>query len=213
MRVVECTGDFAGNTHGVSNGQLTFAFQSRAQRLAGDQRHHVVQQPGRRPSCSSGRLRFIVRLSRIQQRQNMRMLQSRRSADLAQEALGAQRRAEVGMQHLDGNVALMLEVVGQIHRGHAAGAEFTLDAISVGERCSEPIEGPVHPTGREFRAESAGRNTGALMWVLSERTTAWESSRARPLCRRPTASRAHRTPCSPTCRRLHASSSSRRPAG
>ena len=61
------------------------------------------------------------------------MLQARGGADLAQEPLAAERRAEIGMQHLDGHVAIVLEVVREVDRGHAAGAEFALDAVAVGE--------------------------------------------------------------------------------
>ena len=53
--------------------------------------------------------------------------------DLAQEALGAERGAEVRMEHLDRHVAVVLEVVGEIHRRHSARAEFALDAVAAGQ--------------------------------------------------------------------------------
>ena len=68
------------------------------------------------------------------------MLQLRRGPDLAQEPLAAERRAEVGMQHLDGDVAIVLEVVREIDGGHAAGAELALDAVAVGEGGRESRE-------------------------------------------------------------------------
>ena len=52
----------------------------------------------------------------------------------AQEPLAAERGAEVGVQHLDGDVAVVPEVVREIHGRHAARAELALDAIAVGER-------------------------------------------------------------------------------
>ena len=56
------------------------------------------------------------------------MLQARGEPDLALEALGAERRGEVGMQHLERNGALVLNVAGQIHRGHAAAPDLAFDA-------------------------------------------------------------------------------------
>ena len=40
---------------------------------------------------------------------------------------------EFGPQDLDGDLAVVLEVVGEIDRGHAAGAELALDAVAVGQ--------------------------------------------------------------------------------
>jgi hypothetical protein len=69
MRVVQRTGHFACDAERVGDGQLPLAFQSCAQRLAGDQRHDVVQQ--------------TVGVATVEQRQNVRMLQSRRRTDFA----------------------------------------------------------------------------------------------------------------------------------
>ena len=43
-------------------------------------------------------------------------------------------------QHLDRDVAMMLEVVGEIHGGHAAGAELAFNAIAVSERVAQSRE-------------------------------------------------------------------------
>ena len=58
----------------------------------------------------------------------------------AQEPLAAERRAEVGVQDLDGDVAVVLEVVREIDGRHAAGAELALDAVAIGERRSQARE-------------------------------------------------------------------------
>ena len=42
---------------------------------------------------------------------------------------------------LDGDPAIVLEVLGEVHRGHAAGAELALEAVAVGEGEAETIEG------------------------------------------------------------------------
>ena len=57
------------------------------------------------------------------------MLQIRGGLDLAQEALGADYRRELGAQDLDGDIAVVLEVVREVDRGHAAAAEFLQDSI------------------------------------------------------------------------------------
>ena len=51
--------------------------------------------------------------------------------DLAQEPLGADDRGEFGPQHLDCHLAVVLEVLGQVHGGHAALAELALEAVAV----------------------------------------------------------------------------------
>jgi len=68
------------------------------------------------------------------------MLQPRRGADFRQEPFAAECGAEVGMQHLDRDIALVFQVVREVHRSHAAGAEFALDAIAVGEGGREAQE-------------------------------------------------------------------------
>ena len=61
------------------------------------------------------------------------MLQPRRRADLGQEPFGAQCGAEIRMQDLDRDVAVVPQVVREIDRRHAARAELALDAVAVGE--------------------------------------------------------------------------------
>ena len=126
MRVVERTGDLTCNAHGIDNWQLSFTFQSRAQRFACHQRHDVVQQS--------------VGVARVEQRQDVRMLQPSGGADLAQEPLSTECGTEIWMQHLDGDVAVVLEVVCEVHGGHATRAEFALEAIAVRECAGEPFE-------------------------------------------------------------------------
>jgi hypothetical protein len=87
--------------------KLALTSEPVAQRLPGHERHHVVQQP-----CAG--------VAAIQQRQNVRVLQLRRRADLAQEPLTAQRGAEVRVQDLDGDVTVVPNVASEIDRGHAA---------------------------------------------------------------------------------------------
>ena len=48
------------------------------------------------------------------------MLQRRRGLDLHHEPLGAEHRGEFGLEHFDRDLAIVLEVCGEIDRGHPA---------------------------------------------------------------------------------------------
>ncbi len=50
-----------------------------------------------------------------------------------EKPLGADHRGEFRPQHLDRDLAIVLEVVGEIDRGHPALADLALDAIAAGE--------------------------------------------------------------------------------
>ena len=67
------------------------------------------------------------------------MPQSGREPDLLQEPLGAEDRGQLRAQDLDGDLAVVLEVLRQVHRGHAALAQLPLDAVAVGEGGGERI--------------------------------------------------------------------------
>ena len=66
------------------------------------------------------------------------MAQPRRELDLAQEALGPERLADLGLEHLDRDVAVVLEVVGEKHRRHAAFPEHAVERIPIGEGKAQP---------------------------------------------------------------------------
>ena len=62
------------------------------------------------------------------------MVESRGEADFAEESLSAYRLGELGAKDLERHVAVVPEIARQIDRGHAPGAELSLDAVSVGQR-------------------------------------------------------------------------------
>src|SRR5437763_13478905 len=118
-------------------------------------RHHVVQEADRTPG--------------VEQRKDVRMLQARRGPDLDDESLGSEHRRQLGLEHLDRDLAIVLEVVGEIDRRHAALAQLALDAVAIGE-CSRQTEGGFgHPTKLRRRATwqqvprsaTVGRSLGA----------------------------------------------------
>ena len=69
----------------------------------------------------------------IEQRQDVRMLQRRRGLDFHNEALAAEHSGAFGLVHLDRDLAIVLQVFGEINGGHTTGAEFTVEAVAVGE--------------------------------------------------------------------------------
>ena len=65
------------------------------------------------------------------------MLEVGRRLDLGQEALGADDRGQLRLQDFERDLTLVLEVVGEIDRGHAALAELSLDGVAAFEGCVE----------------------------------------------------------------------------
>ncbi len=64
------------------------------------------------------------------------MLEVGRDLNFSEEAFRADDRGQLGFQDLEGNLAVMLQVLGQVDRGHAALAELALDGVA-------PVEGGV----------------------------------------------------------------------
>ena len=93
------------------------------------------------------------------------MLQIGDGLDLAEEPLGADDGGELRPKHLDGDLAVVLEVVGEVHGGHAAGAELALDPVAVGHGEGEPVDGVGHdgqwPAPSEIRIGSISQLTAS----------------------------------------------------
>ena len=68
------------------------------------------------------------------------MLELGRGLDLGEEAFAAEHGAEFGPEDLEGDGAIVLDVVGEIDRRHAAGTELTLQAVAVGEGGGQPLK-------------------------------------------------------------------------
>jgi hypothetical protein len=62
------------------------------------------------------------------------MVKPRGDLDLAEEAFGPEARGELGVQNLQCDPAIVLEILRQEHRGHTAPSHFAFNAISVGKR-------------------------------------------------------------------------------
>ena len=115
----ERLGDLAQQPHRLGHRQLAAAGQAVAQGLALDVGHHVVEE--------------AVGVAGVEQAQDVGMLQPGGDLDLAGEPLGAERGGQLGAQDLHRHLAVVLQVLGEVDRGHAALAELALDAVAVGE--------------------------------------------------------------------------------
>jgi hypothetical protein len=108
-----------GDLHRFVDAELLVPPQPLAQGLALDERHHVIEER--------------VGLSRIVQRQDVRVLQTGRHLDLVEKPLGAEDRHQLGAQDLHGDLAVVLEIVGQVDSRHPPFAHMSLQAVAVGE--------------------------------------------------------------------------------
>ena len=71
------------------------------------------------------------RLAGVEDRQDVRVLQPRGELDLAEEALRPERQGKLGVEDLERDPAVVLEVAREPDRGHAAAAELALERIVV----------------------------------------------------------------------------------
>ena len=95
------------------------------------------------------------------------MLEVGGGPDLAQEAVGAEDGGQLAAQDLDGDVAVVPEVAGEIDRRHAAGTELPLDAVAALERgrelggCGRGRMGDGAGGGPSYGAGVGGASMGA----------------------------------------------------
>jgi hypothetical protein len=123
--IVERGGDGAPHADGIGDGEPAFALEARAQRLAAEIRHDVVQKSGR--------------LARVVERHDLRMHQPRGDPDLAEESLRDGAAGYLGPQHLDGNLTPVLEVFGDVDRCHPAAPELAVEPVAFSEGCPKGI--------------------------------------------------------------------------
>ncbi len=67
------------------------------------------------------------------------MREMRRDLDLTEESLGTYGRCKLRAQHLERDGAVVLQVAGEIDRGHPAAPEFTPDRVTAGEGSSKAL--------------------------------------------------------------------------
>src|SRR6185437_8147476 len=176
VRVVERARHLGSDLHRIRDRELLLAPQAITQRLALHVGHHVV--------------RGSVHLAAVDETEDVRMLQRRDGLDLAQEPCGADDRGELGPQHFDRDLALVLEIVREVHRSHAALAELVLDPVAAAEGCGESVSHDVEGLifERDRRADNVwfsappGRRRAEIIRSWSSRQEWNRGSSARTSC-------------------------------
>ena len=123
-------GDLGQQPHRLRHRELAGPGQAVPERLALDERHHVVEE--------------AVGVAGVEHAEDVGVLQAGGHLDFAGEPVGAERGRQFGAEHLDRHPAVVLQVLGEVHRGHAALAEFPFDAIASSQRGSQSVVGVSH---------------------------------------------------------------------
>jgi len=69
----------------------------------------------------------------------VRVLEIGDDPDFTKEPLGTDRRGEFGTENLERDLALVAQVAGEVHGGHATLSQLTLELIAVSQGCAQPI--------------------------------------------------------------------------
>ena len=150
MGVVEGTGHFPRESQGVINGKLLLARQAIAERFTRHIRHDVIEE--------------AVGGAGVDQPQNVGMLQVGGDLDLGEETIAADDGAQLGVEDLNGDLAAVLEVFGEIHRGHTALTQLAVEAIAVGESVDEPVRhAGAHREAAASRARTSSSQYSTVM--------------------------------------------------
>ena len=87
--------------------------------------------------------------------------------DLAEEAVGAEAGGQVRAQDLDGDHAVMLQVLRQVHRSHAALPQRALEAVAVVQGFGEAGRDVGHEASGwgspQYGARSGSRKVGGAL--------------------------------------------------
>jgi hypothetical protein len=137
--VAQRVSHFAGDLEGVFEGELLLPVEPVPQRLALDVRHDIVEQP--------------VGLAGVEEWKDVRVVEPGGEGDFAEEPLRAERGGDLWLQNLQGDGTIVLQIVGQIDRGHPAPAELPLDRVSRGQRPRQSLKLVGHPLPRRRRMD------------------------------------------------------------
>ena len=138
--VIERVGHGHGDPHRVVDPELGFPVEPGAEGFALDVRHDVIEEPAGLPA--------------VEEREDMRVLQRGGGLDLHHKPLGAEDRGELRLEDLEGDVAVVLEIAGQIDGGHAAPTELALDPISIGQSGGDRRGAIYHGSSGELPGQS-----------------------------------------------------------
>jgi hypothetical protein len=125
--VLQAVGHLSSDLDGILHREPAFPGQTVRQRLPLHEGHDEVEE--------------AIRLTGVEKREDVGMAEIGGGADLPEKPIGPDGVGQVGLQHLDRDRTLVLEVPSPIHRSHASAAGLLLDGVSVGESRPEAIDG------------------------------------------------------------------------
>lgn len=134
--MVQGARDFARYSQRVVEWKLSLAIQPCTQRLSRDVRHHIVKLAVRFPGVVDGK--------------DVGMTEVRCEIDLASEALRPQSEPDIGEEHLDRDLPVVLEVAREVHGSHGPVTELALDLVAGSDGCAQPFEGGGHIPRRMY---------------------------------------------------------------
>ena len=149
VRMVECVGHARRDANCLFDRQLLVLVEALGEGLAFHVRHHVEEE--------------AVRLPGIEERKDVGVLKVGGDLYLGEETLGPDHGGQLGLEDLQRDVPLVLQVLGQVDRGHPALAELALDDVAAFE-CRVQLGGEV--CHRLQDVAEAERTTRMLMWQL-----------------------------------------------
>src|SRR5262249_15427321 len=117
----------------------------------------------------------------IEQGQDVGVLEPGRRLDLAQEAWRADVLHTLGVHDLDRDLAIVPQVMGEIHGGHAARAQLALEPIAVRYRRTEVLE-PLSHESQGARAWAEDITASPACACLRMRDRRPRADEASPTC-------------------------------
>ena len=131
--IVEGAGHLLRDGEGFFQAELLLTLELVAEGFAADKRQHIEEE--------------TAGLARVDQGEDVGVVEPGGDLDLGQKALGAEDGAELGTKDLERYFTIVLQVGREVHRGHAARTELALDAVAFFEGGGE-TGGVVQDAGR-----------------------------------------------------------------
>ena len=77
--------------------------------------------------------------------------------DLPEKPLRAERRRDLGAEDLDGDGAAVPEIAREVHGGHPAAAQLTIEGVAVGQGRAQGVERRTQRRGPALSRAKAAR--------------------------------------------------------
>ena len=150
VREVDRTGNRANDRDGLIDLQLLLSSDAVAQRLALNERHHVIEQP--------------IGLAGIVERKDVRMLEACGDANLREKPIGADGGGNLRLQNLDCHFPTMAQIVSEVDDSHASGADDSVDVVATGQGIPQALQVVDH-----WGSAARSRRTGWALVYTSRR--------------------------------------------